>query len=78
METHQRSIVKSILWRIIATTVTILLAYVWFGEWASSIYLGLTANGIKAVLYYFHERGWNSINWGRVTGPTSVKESKLD
>lgn len=78
METHQRSIVKSILWRIIATTVTILLAYVWFGEWTSSIYFGLTANGIKAILYYFHERGWNSINWGRVTGPMGVKESKLD
>ena len=78
METHQRSIIKSISWRIIATTVTILLAYIWFGEWASSISLGLAANGIKALLYYFHERGWNSINWGRVISPTGIKEGELD
>lgn len=65
MESRKRSVVKSIIWRLIATTVTILLAYVWFGEWGSSISLGLTANGIKTILYYLHERLWDRTEFGR-------------
>ena len=65
MESRKRSVVKSIIWRLIATTVTILLAYAWFGEWSSSISLGLAANGIKTILYYLHERLWDRTEFGR-------------
>jgi adenylylsulfate kinase len=65
MDSHWRSIIKSITWRLIAVTVTILISYAWLHEWGSSIVLSLTANGIKAVIYYLHERGWNKIDFGR-------------
>jgi uncharacterized membrane protein len=42
-----------------------LISYLWLREWGSSIVLALTANGIKALLYYLHERGWNRIDFGR-------------
>ncbi len=71
MESHRRSITKTITWRIIAITITILVSYMWLGEWKSSIALGLTANGIKALLYYIHERAWNRTDFGR---PKKVKE----
>jgi uncharacterized membrane protein len=45
--------------------VTMLISYIWLQEWKSSIVLSLTANGIKAILYYLHERGWNRIDFGR-------------
>lgn len=64
-ESQKRSIVKSITWRIIAVTVTMLISYMWLREWGSSIALSLIANGIKAVLYYMHERGWNRLDFGR-------------
>ncbi len=64
-ESRKRSVVKSLIWRVIATTVTILLAYAWFGEWGSSISLGLAANAIKTVLYYLHERLWDRVEFGR-------------
>ena len=64
-ESHNRTIVKTIIWRIIATTVTTLMAYAWFGEWSSSVALGITANAVKTILYYAHERVWNKINFGR-------------
>jgi adenylylsulfate kinase len=65
MESHKRSIVKTITWRLIAITVTILISYIWLREWGSSIALSLVANGIKFLLYYLHERGWNRIGFGR-------------
>ena len=65
METRKRSLVKSISWRIIATAITMLVSFIWLGEWTSAVALALTANAIKGLLYYAHERGWNRINFGR-------------
>ncbi len=65
MESHWRSIIKTVTWRLIAIAVTILISYIWLQEWGSSIALSLVANGIKALLYYLHERGWNRISFGR-------------
>ncbi len=65
MDSHWRSIIKSITWRLIAVAVTMLISYIWLQEWRSAIVLSLLANGIKAVLYYLHERGWNRIDFGR-------------
>ena len=65
MESHKRSLIKTISWRIIATTVTMLVSYIWLGEWTSAISLAITANLIKSLLYYLHERGWNRLDFGR-------------
>ena len=65
MDSHWRSIIKSISWRFVAVAVTMLVSYMWLHEWASSIALALVANGIKALLYYLHERVWNRTNFGR-------------
>ncbi len=65
MESRKRSLVKSAVWRIIATAVTMLVSYIWLEEWTTSIILALTANGIKAAFYYVHERVWNKIDFGR-------------
>ena len=78
METHKRSLVKTISWRIIATIVTVLVSFMWLGEWTTSIALALTANGIKALLYYVHERGWNQLSWGRVVSAGSIKDGEMD
>jgi uncharacterized membrane protein len=56
METKTRSIVKAITWRIIAT----LIAMYWVGFQAA-----IVLNIIQTVAYYFHERGWVHIRWGK-------------
>lgn len=56
METKTRSIVKAITWRIIAT----LIAMYWVGFQAA-----IVLNIIQTIAYYFHERAWAHINWGR-------------
>lgn len=78
METHKRSIAKTISWRIIALVVTLLVSFIWLQEWTTSLALALTANGIKVMLYYLHERGWNQLNWGRVISVRGAEEDRMD
>lgn len=71
-EKSYRSIVKSVSWRTIGTIDTFLISWIVTGK----LDLALTIGGVevftKMVLYYFHERIWNRINFGR------VKQSKVD
>ena len=64
----RRSLVKTLTWRILATTDTFLISWLITGHltWAASI-AGVEVL-TKMFLYYAHERGWSKIKWGYV-GP---------
>ena len=64
-ETKKRSIVKSCTWRIICIVVSIVTAYFLTGEFELSVTIGSVYNVITMVLYYFHERFWNILEWGK-------------
>ena len=65
MDTHRRTIVKTITWRIIATLTTVIIIYLWIGNWSIALGSGLVANALKTVFYYIHERMWNLTDFGR-------------
>ena len=65
METHRRSIVKAVSWRIIATLATFLVAYLFTKEVILSMSIGFGDAIIKMGAYYSHERLWNRISFGR-------------
>lgn len=60
---RSRSLVKTLTWRVLATTDTFIIAWLITGhlDWAGAI------AGIEVVtkmfLYYGHERLWNNIGW---------------
>lgn len=56
-ETHSRTIVRAVVWRIIATIITA----IWSGLNAAII-----INVILTILHYLHERVWLKIKWGKV------------
>ncbi|WP_445737949.1 DUF2061 domain-containing protein [Mariniflexile sp.] len=60
-----RSIVKSISWRIIGTLDTILISWIVTGHLALAFKIGSVELVTKMVLYFFHERIWNTIKWGK-------------
>ena len=60
-----RSIVKSISWRIIGTLDTIIISYIITGHLTLAFKIGSVELVTKMVLYFFHERIWNSIKWGK-------------
>jgi uncharacterized membrane protein len=69
MEQHRRTIVKTITWRLIALTTTIAVVYAYSGDAKGSLVIGISANFLKMLLYYGHERIWNRIKFGRVKPP---------
>ncbi len=65
LESPKRSIVKALSWRLIAAVVTVLVVYLITREVSLSLGAGLLDSGIKLFFYYFHERMWNRLGFGR-------------
>ena len=64
-ETNKRSIVKGISWRIVATTTTIIIVYIFFGRLDLAIAAGMIETVLKIALYWAHERIWQKLRWGK-------------
>ncbi|MDP7115602.1 MAG: DUF2061 domain-containing protein [Candidatus Woesearchaeota archaeon] len=64
-ETHKRSIVKAISWRVIAVVITSLVAYFLTKEVALALTIGSIDTIIKLFTYYAHERAWAKIEFGK-------------
>ena len=64
-----RSIVKTISWRIIATATTTSLVWLFTGELALAMEVGLLEVMLKLLFYYLHERSWENIGWGQMEHP---------
>ncbi len=60
-----RSLVKSISWRAIGTLDTILISWVVTGKLDLAFSIGVVELVTKMILYFFHERIWNTIKWGK-------------
>ena len=60
----KRSLVKTLTWRTIATTDTILITRILSGSWTLGFSIASIEVITKMVLYYLHERGWASLDWG--------------
>jgi len=65
MEKNVRSLAKSVTWRVVATSTTILLVFFFTGNIVVSTSVGALEFMVKAVIYYIHERVWNLSNFGR-------------
>lgn len=64
-EKPMRSIVKSFSWRIVGTIDTVIISWMITGELTTAFSIGAIELGTKMVLYFFHERIWNNIKWGK-------------
>jgi uncharacterized membrane protein len=71
IERHHRSLIKTISWRVIATIATMLIVYIFTGELILTLGVGAVEVISKMILYYFHERIWNLITWGKWHHPLS-------
>lgn len=60
-----RSVAKAVSWRIIGTLDTLLISYLLTGTLAIAASIASVDFITKMFLYFFHERIWNKINWGK-------------
>ena len=65
VENKKRSIVKAISWRTLGTVDTMLISFIVTGSPLAAISIGGFELITKTLLYYFHERAWNKIDFGR-------------
>ncbi|MDP3300686.1 MAG: adenylyl-sulfate kinase [Sulfuricurvum sp.] len=64
-ETNTRSIAKGFSWRFFATSVTVLIVYLFFGRLDLAIAAGIIETISKVILYYAHEKIWQRVRWGK-------------
>ncbi|MDF1760592.1 MAG: DUF2061 domain-containing protein [Coxiellaceae bacterium] len=65
-ETHYRSLVKSLSWRVCATITTMVISYFVTGSLAFALSIGSIEVFAKLILFYLHERAWHGVNFGRI------------
>lgn len=62
-DSHSRSLMKSISWRILGTLDTIIISWILTGTLSVALSIGSIEVFSKFILYYGHERIWNNIKW---------------
>jgi len=65
-ESHLRSILKGLTWRVVATTTIIIIAKVTTGSTELALTIGGIEFFVKLALYYLHERAWQLVPRGTV------------
>lgn len=64
-ETAARSVVKTVSWRITGSAATFLISLAVLGDVTVSGTIAVIQLTFNTILYFVHERVWNSISWGR-------------
>jgi uncharacterized membrane protein len=65
MEHFKRSLLKTATWRIAASLDTFVIAWIITGNWRTGGAIASIEVITKMFIYYFHERVWNKIKWGK-------------
>ena len=65
MDGYARTLLKTLSWRAIATITTMVIVYLYTREMALSFGVGIFEVTSKLALYYFHERAWQRVPWGK-------------
>ena len=69
MESHFRSILKAVTWRSGGTVVTFAVAWFITGDVSLAAGIGFVDTTVKIVAFYFHERMWNRLKFGKMEPP---------
>ncbi|MCK5113332.1 MAG: DUF2061 domain-containing protein [Phycisphaerae bacterium] len=71
MESHIRTVAKSLTWRVAAWGITTTVAWVVTGNGELAATIGLGDTVIKLVAYYAHERAWLKSGFGNLKQPAN-------
>jgi uncharacterized membrane protein len=64
--TKSRSFTKSLSYRIFGTLSSFLVVYAITGKGTLSALIAFWETIVKVGIYYWHERIWDKISWGRL------------
>jgi uncharacterized membrane protein len=64
-DTHHRTLLKTLSWRIISLIVTFFISWYVTGSTLFAVSISVADTLSKFVMYYMHERAWVNVRWGR-------------
>jgi adenylylsulfate kinase len=64
-DTHLRSVIKTVSWRVIATVTTSVIVWALTHRFEFALLVGGLDTSIKLVFYFLHERAWDRSHFGR-------------
>lgn len=70
-ETRLRSWVKSATWRLSGVIILGGITYAMTRNWKETTVITAVFHTLRFILYYFHERAWAHVGWGKHTHPLS-------
>jgi uncharacterized membrane protein len=65
-ETLSRSVVKTISYRVIILTLDFVVIYLFTGQIKIAFGFMVVSNLYTTIGYFFHERIWDKIKWGKL------------
>lgn len=65
LDSNARSIAKTISWRLTGSLSTFAISYIILGSFLIAGSIAIVQVTVNTILYYIHERVWNTIRWGR-------------
>lgn len=65
-ESHVRSLLKGLSWRVVATLTTVVITYQVTGEMELAFQVGSIEIVAKIFIYYLHERAWQLVPRGTI------------
>lgn len=70
IESHKRTLVRMLTYRLTAWLLTIPVMYWLTGDLGESLGSSVLIHALLSIDYYFHERAWLKIKWGMVKEET--------
>ena len=64
-DSPKRSLTKTISWRVTGSSATFLISYIISGDFTIAGSIAIIQVTANTILYYIHERIWNTISWGQ-------------
>jgi uncharacterized membrane protein len=65
-DSHARSLIKTLTWRLTGSGATFLISWAISGSWSVAGTIALIQIVANTALYNVHERVWNIVTWGRI------------
>ncbi len=65
IDSPKRSMTKALIWRVLSLGITFAVSIAITKNLSVALSISLFDTVIKMVVYYYHERYWSVIKWGR-------------
>lgn len=77
MESAKRSLVKTLSYRALGATITVVLVLAVTHDFAMAGLLGGLDIVVKLIGYYVHERAWSRVAWGKIDVQAAAADKRL-